>query len=220
MFHGERLLSSSAWEGSGCRGQGKERGRALQMSCQGNATVFPLHPSKEEHKYEPKQGLCALKELVFIHKEDFSCCETDGRHFWPSWNVWYCLHSDACVGQEQNTLLCNVSCLVKKLIQHRAIQTTGKQGGVDGLPCHSALSFLLAERELLALQSMSPGSSKKGKGQQVSEGSKNHMKLLLKSNGKRTGNSYKQEAFPFSRALLTSASCQQQLQSMGWGRHL
>lgn len=53
------------------------------MSRQDNAAVFPLHPGKEEYKCECKQGLCAFNEIVFVHKEDFSCCEADGRCFWP-----------------------------------------------------------------------------------------------------------------------------------------
>lgn len=60
------------------------------------------------------------------------------------------------------TVQCKLS--GKKLIQDRATRTTGTQVGVDGLPCCSALSFLLEERELLTLLVMNPGSSKEGEG--------------------------------------------------------
>lgn len=82
-FCGARLLPSPAREGGrevGAGGMGNNitcrKNEALQMSRRDNDTVFPLHP-------ERKRGLCAFNEIVFVYKEDFSCCEADGRRFWP-----------------------------------------------------------------------------------------------------------------------------------------
>lgn len=184
MFCGERLLSSLVREGDGCRGHGdgtpcEGRSEALQMSRQDNAAVVLLHPSKEEHKHERKWGLCAFNEIVFVYKEDFSCCEADGRRFWLCWNVWYCLRSEACVGHEQNTLLCNISCLVKinsakSYLNYRKTNYRKKLT----LPF---CSFLSPRRKRTAHTVGHEPRQLKGsvRAQQVSESSNNHKKLLF-----------------------------------------
>lgn len=67
----------------------------------------------------------------------------------------------------------------KKLIQHRATWTTGKQGGVDGLPWRFAHSFFFKKERCSHCWSWTRTTQRKVRGQQVSEGSNNHKKFHL-----------------------------------------
>lgn len=168
------------------------------MSRRDNAAVFPLHPGKEEHKRERKQGLCAFNEIVF-------CIQRGFQLLWGRWKALLatlkCLvlpafGSTRGARTKYTTVQCKLS--AKKLIQHRAIRTTGKQGGVDGLPCRSALSFLLEER-CSRWRSGTRAAQRKVRGQQVSEGSNNLEKLLFRCRREWMGSSCKRGARTFGR---------------------
>lgn len=168
------------------------------MSRRDNAAVFPLHPGKEEHKRERKWGLCAFNEIVF-------CIQRGFQLLWGRWKALLatlkCLVLPAFGSMRgARTKYTTVQCKLsgKKLIQHRAIRTTGKQGGVDGLPCRSALSFLL-EESCSRWRSGTRAAQRKVRGQQVSEGSNNLEKLLFQCGREWTGSSCKQGACTFGR---------------------
>lgn len=168
------------------------------MSRRHNAAVFPLHPGKEEHKRERKWGLCAFNEIVF-------CIQRGFQLLWGRWKALLatlkCLVLPAFGSMRgARTKYTTVQCKLsgKKLIQHRAIRTTGKQGGVDGLPCRSALSFLL-EESCSRWRSGTRAAQRKVRGQQVSEGSNNLEKLLFQCGREWTGSSCKQGACTFGR---------------------
>lgn len=152
----------------------------------------------------------------FLHKEDFSCCEADGRRFWPRWNVWCCLHSEACMGQEQNTLLCNGSCLIKNKFSTDLSKLQETKREWMAYPAALLLPFSSKKERRSRCWPWTWTAQKKVRGRQVSEGSNNHDKFF-ESRGEQRGSSYKQGAFTFGRALLTILGRQQPLRSPGWG---
>lgn len=177
------------------------RSEALQMSRRDNAAVFPLHPGKEEHKRERKWGLCAFNEIVF-------CIQRGFQLLWGRWKALLatlkCLVLPAFGSMRgARTKYTTVQCKLsgKKLIQHRAIRTTGKQGGVDGLPCRSALSFLL-EESCSRWRSGTRAAQRKVRGQQVSEGSNNLEKLLFQCGREWTGTAANREPVPSAGLVL------------------
>lgn len=111
------------------------------------------------------------------------------------------------------TVRCKLS--GKKLIQHRALWTTGKQGGVDGLPCRSPLS----PRRKRAAHTVGhePGQLKGRWGDSKCQRAATTMRNVC-FRAEWTGSSYKRAAFALGRPPLTSFSRRwQQLHPLGWG---
>lgn len=120
------------------------------------------------------------------------------------------------MGQEQNTLLCNGSCLIKNKFSTELSKLQETKREWMAYPAALLLPFSSKKERCSHCWPWTWTAQKKVRGQQASEGSNNRYKFF-QSRGEQRGSSYKQGAFIFGRALLTVLSRQQQLHSPGWG---
>lgn len=88
MFRGQRLLFFPVREGDGYGGHGeghhvKEEAKHYRCPAGTTPQCSRSIPAKRNTSVSAN-GVCVRSmKLFFVYKEDFSCCEADGRRFWP-----------------------------------------------------------------------------------------------------------------------------------------